>query len=26
VDFREFDGGHVVPSEMVSAAIARFLA
>jgi phospholipase/carboxylesterase len=26
VDYREFDGGHVVPPEMVSAAIARFLA
>jgi phospholipase/carboxylesterase len=26
VDYREFDGGHVVPPEMVTAAIARFLA
>jgi phospholipase/carboxylesterase len=26
VDYHEFDGGHVVPPEMVSAAVARFLA
>jgi phospholipase/carboxylesterase len=26
VDYREFDGGHTVPPEMVTAAIARFLA
>ena len=26
VDYREFDGGHEVPSEMVTAAVARFLA
>lgn len=26
VDYREFDGGHVVPPEMVTAAVARFLA
>jgi phospholipase/carboxylesterase len=26
VEYREFDGGHVVPPEMVTAAIARFLA
>ncbi len=26
VDYREFDGGHSVPPEMVSAAVARFLA
>jgi predicted esterase len=26
VAYREFDGGHVVPPEMVTAAIARFLA
>jgi phospholipase/carboxylesterase len=25
VDYREFDGGHVVPPEMISAALARFL-
>jgi phospholipase/carboxylesterase len=25
VDYREFDGGHVVPPEMVTAAVARFL-
>lgn len=25
VDYREFDGGHVVPPEMVTAALARFL-
>jgi len=25
VDYREFDGGHVVPAEMVTAAVARFL-
>ena len=25
VDYREFDGGHVVPDEMVRAAVARFL-
>ncbi len=26
VDYREFDGGHTVPPEMVTAAVARFLA
>lgn len=26
VDFREFEGGHVVPSEMAEAALSRFLA
>jgi phospholipase/carboxylesterase len=26
VDYREFDGGHVVPPDMVTAAVARFLA
>jgi predicted esterase len=26
VDYREFDGGHVLPPEMVTAAVARFLA
>ena len=26
LEYREFDGGHVVPPEMVTAAIARFLA
>jgi phospholipase/carboxylesterase len=25
VDYREFDGGHVVPKQLVSAAVARFL-
>jgi len=25
VDYREFDGGHVVPPEMIAAAMARFL-
>ena len=26
LDYREFDGGHEVPPEMVTAAVARFLA
>jgi len=25
LDYREFDGGHAVPPEMVTAAVARFL-